>query len=529
MKKSIYKKILFDTLIISLTPLILVMSVMCWLFCDNYKNAELQQAQKYVEEHVYTAQNEIGSAVEKSDNILKYGYIINNLSRTDYDNYTCLEFVSNVTSYLDNIMSNNVTIYTSNNLLFNSKYIVKLNKLGDYRYIQDNISRSGSNIYWDDNIYTDNKGKSYLTFFRELKLNHGSLISCRVYIPELYETQYSMSIKKSDDQTGYDIIRRINNEFVIAAKVDYQKIYRKYAVYIISFVILSLLFLVIIIYVTQKNAKRITMDIDRFIKSLDENDVLTVDIDFELKNKETEELAVIKRTIHSLILRVKEMSSAKYESELEKRELELKLIQSKIDPHVLYNSLSVIKIKATKYDDKEILFIINNLVGYYRAILSHGNEFVSINSELDMIGKFIIINEFSYGKKINLEVDIEPKLREIIILHLMLQPFVENAVIHGLGGKRTDCRMKISCQYEEPFLIFKIFDNGYGMREDKLNLLNHMEDFEHGYGIKNVYQRLKLVYGDESKIFYESELNVFTCVTIQISYYKSLKSKGADL
>ena len=90
------------------------------------------------------------------------------------------------------------------------------------------------------------------------------------------------------------------------------------------------------------------------------------------------------------------------------------------------------------------------------------------------------------------------------ILHLLLQPFVENAIIHGLGGSKQDCEIKIECCEENGFLNITVEDNGRGMDEEKLKKLNNTEESEIGYGIKNVCMRLKLYYGSDAKVYFES-------------------------
>lgn len=106
------------------------------------------------------------------------------------------------------------------------------------------------------------------------------------------------------------------------------------------------------------------------------------------------------------------------------------------------------------------------------------------------------------------------QLEQKEILHLLIQPFLENAIIHGLSGTKENGVIHLSCSYEDGCLSLCLSDNGYGMSPDLVEKLNCLDSYEGHYGIKNSYQRLKLFYGNESKIMFDSEQNKGTTVTL---------------
>ena len=101
-------------------------------------------------------------------------------------------------------------------------------------------------------------------------------------------------------------------------------------------------------------------------------------------------------------------------------------------------------------------------------------------------------------------------------LHLALQPFVENAIVHGLAGKKPPCEIRLECFCEDRHMVLKIYDNGYGMTEDKLNEIRNLSGLEQSYGIKNTYDRLCLYYENDCRIDFCSEFGKFTEVTLRI-------------
>ena len=521
---SIFIKVLYNNLLITLIPLVIVISVICFLLCANVKDNEVQLTQKAVDDYADKVKSEIILAMQTSENILKYNYLIDHLNSRNQSTAEKLSFSNNFTAYMDNITSSlhydSILVYFDDSEVFENKYLLNVSRLAHAQAILEYFKNANTNIAWDDTIRrSENDEEAYFTFYREMALNPGSILSGRVYIPKP-PAELDVHMIKRSEFTGDKscITASINQAYIVAAPLNRGKINRMYLRYILLFAALCLCFFITLVWLAYKITLRVTSDVNAFIAKLSEQDVLMAeDINLIPTFKDPMELTVIKNTIGKLMRRVKAASDLQHKSELAKRKVELELLQSKIEPHILYNSLSVIKLKAFQYNEKdtEISNIIHHLTCYYRSVLSKGKKYVTVAEELEMLRHYLFINEISHGKTYHFTADIPSEAENREILHLLLQPFVENAIVHGLSGKRQSCEIKISCQYTENTMKFTIYDNGYGISPAALAQLNNPDSAEGGYGIKNVRQRLRLEYGAHCSVSFSSKENAFTKAVIE--------------
>ena len=525
-QKSVFKKVLINNLLLALVPLILFVSVICYQFCLIYKNSAVHDAENYAHEYAERIRSEISSSISRSDYILKYNYLISNLNQTFQTTAQALKFTNNITTYLDNIsggVTQSVLIYCANDSVFENKYFYRLSRLENAREINAIFRERQTSFYSDNIIYTDEYGRKFFTFYRSMPLNNGSILSCRCYLPETSPSDYSMDIACVNDTIDKNFLMvPVNENFLVTVETDHAALNKAYSRYILFFLCLSLLLIAIIAFLAYNITGRITADVSSFINQLDEKNVFSIET--SPADNDPSELVVIKKAIKELVTKVKAASDEKYRHILEKRRLELELLQRKIEPHLLYNSLAVVKLKAFHHGGSDIISIVDNLAAYYRTILNHGKEIVTVAEEMDMLKKYVIVNEMSHNKKYNLEISVPKELLDKQILHLFLQPFVENSIAHGLAGSRQNCKINISCTSEGAYLVFTVYDNGYGIPPNTLEKLNDLPHYTEGYGIKNVYQRLQLLCGDVS-IHFESRQGSFTNVTIKVKDFEQQKNR----
>ncbi|KAB8133586.1 sensor histidine kinase [Gracilibacillus oryzae] len=195
-------------------------------------------------------------------------------------------------------------------------------------------------------------------------------------------------------------------------------------------------------------------------------------------------------------------------SRLKEKESELRALQAQIKPHFLYNTLSTIYWMAIKNNMKEIANITISLSESFKLSLNRGKEFLTVQEELDHIKHYCSIQSIRYGNRLNYIENVQPEMKNKLILKLILQPFVENAYYHGLEAKMGEGYVRLTGYMEYDQMIFIIEDNGIGMENTNL--------IQKGYGIKNVKERLLLLYGKNSSLDFESELGKGTTVTIRI-------------
>lgn len=196
--------------------------------------------------------------------------------------------------------------------------------------------------------------------------------------------------------------------------------------------------------------------------------------------------------------------------------LEVQLLQERINPHFLYNTLSTMK---WIYRDKGIQTVLDSMVKYYRIALNRGSSLITIAQELEMIEEYLKLQIFAYGNEFKYSIHVEEGVGKYIVLKHLLQPVVENAVLHGLNGVETEGLLTISARLSETAIVFEISDNGAGMDSALIKkILNESkEDISGGgYGLKNIMKRMKVFYGKEYGIRFDSTPSKGTTVTIKI-------------
>ena len=155
---------------------------------------------------------------------------------------------------------------------------------------------------------------------------------------------------------------------------------------------------------------------------------------------------------------------------------------------------------------------------YYRGILSGGNYIITIKEELELIDKYIKINELSYRNKYTVVKNIDEDVLELYTIKLILQPIVENSILHGLVDN-DNAVISITASKENDDIILTVEDNGYGMSEDDIKTALNTEKAQRrkgGYGISNTIKRIKAYYGNEYGIKIKSEIGKGTKVIVRI-------------
>ena len=187
-----------------------------------------------------------------------------------------------------------------------------------------------------------------------------------------------------------------------------------------------------------------------------------------------------------------------YKAELEQKKCEMLALQSQINPHFLYNTLESIRMKAICNSDKEVGKMLYTLSFLFRKQLKEKN-IISIENELDYCRKYIEIFKFRYYDSFQFFIECDEEVKQMQIIKFALQPLVENYFIHGIRLEDEDNILKIIVSKEENDIIIKIIDNGRGIDDVKLGLLNeNIKNRKYegdSIGIINVHERIVLEYG----------------------------------
>lgn len=205
--------------------------------------------------------------------------------------------------------------------------------------------------------------------------------------------------------------------------------------------------------------------------------------------------------------------------QIQQQKYEIEILQSKINPHFLYNSLSLINSKAILSGQNDISQMARLLSTFYRTMLNKGQQITTIASELENTKSYISIQQMMHSNSFETIYDIDETVLGYEIPILLLQPLAENAILHGLDHRELPgpAILSISCYQQNLDIIFKVMDNGCGMSETQCEQILTADSS--GYGVKNVHQRIQLYYGTDYGLTFHSTPNMGTYVLVKINKY----------
>lgn len=205
------------------------------------------------------------------------------------------------------------------------------------------------------------------------------------------------------------------------------------------------------------------------------------------------------------------------QAEQQQRENELRLLQEQIQPHFLYNTLQMIGVLVKSGEEELAQSGLYALADFYKYCLNQGGNIISVGDELAIIQQYLCIQRMRYIDRIDFMIDAEPQTLACAIPKLTLQPLVENAIYHGLKPKAGKGMLFIHVFEDHSMVVLEIMDTGVGMPEAVIQGINADAPPEgRSYGIRNVFQRLRLLYGSAVHIFAKSVPGEYTSVRITI-------------
>ena len=317
-----------------------------------------------------------------------------------------------------------------------------------------------------------------------------------------------------------------NKEFRIVSLVPLDAITDKvtksfmlgFLMMMLSFVMAAVLF-IFFANTISKRVKRISEDMHTvalgnfdFLPSIEGNDEI---------GQLSKDLGVMVKSINDLIREVYVANMQKNQLAIRQREIKFKMLASQINPHFLFNALEAIRMRAYCNGDEEVAEVIMLLGKIMRRNLEIGNELVLFHEEVNLIKAYLDIQKFRYRNRFNYTLNYSHELDNYKLLPLIIQPIIENAVVHGLKSVEEGGDISLNAEKESGILKIIIEDNGCGMDEEQIrhvidSLKGVEETFGQHIGLKNVYQRIKLYYGEDYGITINSTFRKGTRVEITL-------------
>ncbi len=328
----------------------------------------------------------------------------------------------------------------------------------------------------------------------------GSAVSCP-YVRELAIDGWTLVLKRRNA----GLYREISKEMGLIA-----------AAYLLA-AILVLLLLVI----CYRNLVRPIQEMDDFVGTVSWNPKLRIEV------KDKNEIGKVEQGLNQMLdnierknAQLQEMKEWAYQTELAKKQLQILVYQNQIHPHFLYNTLDCIRAMAVLNDQKPIAAITMALSRMFRFAVRE-EHIVAVEEEISYVREYAKIIDYRFNGKIKIQIEAEEQAAARPMIKMILQPIIENAVFHGLernvGGGTVTASVAMA---RGDRLCLKVEDNGCGMSEEKLKVLrNSLAGGQKGQGIglPNVYQRLKLFYGEDMDFFIDSRENEGTSVRIEFA------------
>lgn len=290
----------------------------------------------------------------------------------------------------------------------------------------------------------------------------------------------------------------------------------------LSIMYLGIVCLVLAVILSLLISSSISVPLSNLIYSMDK--VKKGNLDVSVSDWAGDEVGEVARNYNTMLKDLKQMISEVREMEKQKRIAEFKSLQAQINPHFLSNTLNTIRGMAVRQKADNIANIITSLIELLRVCIGEGDEFIFIHEELDYLKAYINIQQYKHYNEFDVHFEINEEILYSKIPRLLCQPIVENAIIHGIGPSNKQGVIVIKGYKMEDKIKIVVTDNGVGINKEKLEkLLNNDNNQRNphftGVGMKNVEDRIKMIFGDEYGIHIESVPDFFTNVEITIPAY----------
>ena len=252
------------------------------------------------------------------------------------------------------------------------------------------------------------------------------------------------------------------------------------------------------------------------------------DFAVRLKENRCDEIGKLNRIFNKAIKEINELMQKVTQSEILNKEMEFKTLQSQMNPHFLYNTLDAINWLAFKEKQTEICNLVAAISSLIRASISNKKSIITIEQELDYVKNYIYIQHIRYKDRFDIIYDIDESLLKQAVPKLIIQPIVENAIIHGIENSKNKNLLYISVKRENECIVIIVKDTGIGMTDEKvsellkepLNTEGDEQKAHTNLGLYAVHKRIQLMYGDLYGLTVQSQAGEGTTVTLHIPFTK---------
>lgn len=316
---------------------------------------------------------------------------------------------------------------------------------------------------------------------------------------------YTVSVS---EKTGWRVVGVADISELMKNKEETESVYVLTAVILLGIAMVLAIFLATAITRPIKELKDSMKEVE---KGNFENTAVVIRSDSEIDS--------LGNSFNLMTAKIRQLMKQNIYEQEEKRKSEMKALRSQINPHFLYNTLDSIIWMAEGGKNKEVVRMTSALARLLRQSISNDNERIPLEKEVDYAGSYLTIQKMRYKDKLEYEIEVAEDIKKEEIINLILQPLVENAIYHGIKYKGSKGLIRIVGYGEGDHIVLKVIDNGIGMDEAALKGIfdkSRASEGNNGVGVHNVQTRIRLYYGAEYGLHFESTLGEGTTVTIII-------------
>lgn len=337
--------------------------------------------------------------------------------------------------------------------------------------------------------------------------------------PKYLGTEFPVDIEllKNSNKSRYDMLsstqafyyvgNQMPNDWTLVQTVSVREFYKNLSRQIVLSAVLVVIVLTVSLLFVKMATSRIAKPTRELMESMKH---LGKDNRYPRVNViSQDEIGMIGTEYNKMTEHIETLIEQVYKMELTRKQAELEFLQMQINPHFLYNALDTISWMAIEKGDTDISEITIALAELLRATIKK-ERFIPLREEMKTVRDYLLIQEERFGDKISVVYDVEQESCGYQVPNFILQPLIENAIIHGLEPKIGKVNLTITIKREKEKLLVCVQDDGVGMTPEEIDVLYRQceeNDTKQFIGLKNVYRRLLLCYGEESRLDIESKKN----------------------
>lgn len=313
-----------------------------------------------------------------------------------------------------------------------------------------------------------------------------------------------------DDKFDWEIVRVSDQNTVVERLKAQQRL-------IVVVLILSLAALTAVILLLTQS---LTGSLRRLVQVMERAGTGELSARMKVDGRTPREVEVISGQFNRMLERLGDSMEKEKKAIERQKSAEIAALEAQINPHFIYNTLDTINWMAIDRDEYEISSSINALAAILRYGINQSNEIVTVRQEEEWLKQYLFLQQTRLKNSFVCEIHVDAQVKEYHIHKLLLQPFVENAILHGFEGVDRTHRLSVQIGREEDDLHIEIYDNGKGIPKQLVETMNRGEfpkcTEKNHIGMENAITRIGMYYGERAAVRIESEEDVYTRILITI-------------